>query len=652
MPLWCYESTISFRPGLPTPAETGKTVSTILVADDNSNIQKMVGIALKDQGVEVIAVGNGEAAVRKLAESVPDLILADIFMPVRNGYEVCEYVKKDDRFAHVPVVLLVGAFDPLDEREVERVRADAVLKKPFVPPEPLIELVKSLLGKAAATAAPAAAAEPVAEDAERTQDLGLAAHTPTGTLRMPIPPEPPPTERTQRLEPETAARASSGTIEVPRPAMPGRSGTVEVPRPEVAPPDRTQKLVPEGAPVPPMGAEGFKLDLNEPVPPPAMENTAKLSATDISNILKRDSPLATPANAEEEEEFAVPPSVVDFHGEESPLAFEDMLKPTEEEEEARHDLGSETFESEEGVEGGEPEAEAEQDEAEIRFGGIREEAKTPDPEMPPIPVDFGHSEPMELITEEHTESSGHSIGPAENLVSSTSGWATSTAGSGAPTGAPEPGLVHEGSEGFLTPPAPPPAPMRGIASEEVAPAPEFAVPSPAGGAGAAASEFEETSELPKHILQEEVNRAQEIAARVAAQNREFLAQEEIAGAAAGEPVTGPAIDQTISAADTILARHRAQVAGAEAGAAGGAQAASAAAPHSEAGAPVATAPTGPAEGFPPAGKVARPPQTELIEAISERVLAQLDPYIIEKISKEIVRPMIEAMIRKELDKLD
>jgi CheY-like chemotaxis protein len=91
-------------------------VPTILVADDNSNIQKMVALALKDQGIEVCAVGNGEAAVRKLADLQPDLVLADIFMPVRNGYEVCEFVKQDSRFAHIPVVLLVGAFDPLDER--------------------------------------------------------------------------------------------------------------------------------------------------------------------------------------------------------------------------------------------------------------------------------------------------------------------------------------------------------------------------------------------------------------------------------------------------------------------------------------------------------------------------------------------------------
>src|SRR5215831_2470208 len=126
----------------------GSSVAKILVADDNSNIQKMVGLALKDQGIDVVAVGNGEAAVRKISDVHPDLVLADVFMPVRNGYEVCRYVKQDPRLSHIPVILLVGAFDPLDEQEAQRVGADGVLKKPFVPPDPLISMVKSALARA------------------------------------------------------------------------------------------------------------------------------------------------------------------------------------------------------------------------------------------------------------------------------------------------------------------------------------------------------------------------------------------------------------------------------------------------------------------------------------------------------------------------
>jgi CheY-like chemotaxis protein len=146
-------------------------VARILVADDNSNIQKMVGLALKDQGIDVVAVGNGEAAVRKISDIRPDLVLADVFMPVRNGYEVCQYVKSDSTLAHIPVILLVGAFDPLDEQEAQRVGADGVLKKPFVPPDPLISMVKSALARAGVSVGGVAPPPPVHEEPIRAAEM-------------------------------------------------------------------------------------------------------------------------------------------------------------------------------------------------------------------------------------------------------------------------------------------------------------------------------------------------------------------------------------------------------------------------------------------------------------------------------------------------
>ena len=109
----------------------------------------MVSLAFEERGIRVVAVGNGEAAVRRMPDLRPDVVLADVFMPVRSGYEVCEFVKKDPRFAQTPVILLLGAFDPLDEKEARRVGADGVLKKPFVPPDPLVAMVTSVLNKAA-----------------------------------------------------------------------------------------------------------------------------------------------------------------------------------------------------------------------------------------------------------------------------------------------------------------------------------------------------------------------------------------------------------------------------------------------------------------------------------------------------------------------
>src|SRR5215470_10107301 len=185
----------------------GSSVAKILVADDNSNIQKMVGLALKDQGIDVVAVGNGEAAVRKIADVKPDLVLADVFMPVRNGYEVCKYVKDDSALSHIPVILLVGAFDPLDEQEAQRVGADGVLKKPFVPPDPLISMVKSALVRAGVphSGFTAASEEPPVEAAPE-------APTRVPTL-MALPKAEPLSEETESFVEEVPARPAALQIE-------------------------------------------------------------------------------------------------------------------------------------------------------------------------------------------------------------------------------------------------------------------------------------------------------------------------------------------------------------------------------------------------------------------------------------------------------
>lgn len=162
----------------------------ILIADDNTNIQKMVSLAFEEKGIDVVSVGNGETAVRKLPDVNPDLVLADVFMPVRNGYEVCEFVKKDTRYSHVPVILLVGAFDPLDEREARRVGADGVLKKPFVPPDPLIAMVMSALERNPRVAAELAKAKEVIQEPEPVPQV---LENPAQKAPAPLPDFPEPT---------------------------------------------------------------------------------------------------------------------------------------------------------------------------------------------------------------------------------------------------------------------------------------------------------------------------------------------------------------------------------------------------------------------------------------------------------------------------
>lgn len=145
-------------------ARGSRMANKILLADDSITIQKVVNLTFTDEGINVVTVGNGELALRKLSEDTFDLVLADIFMPGRNGYEVCEFVKTTPQHADIPVVLLVGAFEPFDKSEAARVRADGHLTKPFES-RILVETVKRLLAesavrKAAASPPPAPESQP------------------------------------------------------------------------------------------------------------------------------------------------------------------------------------------------------------------------------------------------------------------------------------------------------------------------------------------------------------------------------------------------------------------------------------------------------------------------------------------------------------
>jgi CheY-like chemotaxis protein len=117
----------------------------LLLADDSATIQKVIDLTFADEGVRVTAVGNGQEAIDKLLEIEPDIVLADVFMPSPNGYEVCEYVKNNEKLKHIPVVLLVGSFEPFDEAEARRVGADDILTKPFQSIRRLIDRVGALV---------------------------------------------------------------------------------------------------------------------------------------------------------------------------------------------------------------------------------------------------------------------------------------------------------------------------------------------------------------------------------------------------------------------------------------------------------------------------------------------------------------------------
>jgi PleD family two-component response regulator len=106
-------------------------LSRILLADDSPHAQRMGERILREEGFEVVSLTDGNAAMLRLADVDPDLILADVFLPGKSGFDLCRYVKNEPRFKHVRVVLTAGLLEPFDEDEAKRAGCDAILKKPF-----------------------------------------------------------------------------------------------------------------------------------------------------------------------------------------------------------------------------------------------------------------------------------------------------------------------------------------------------------------------------------------------------------------------------------------------------------------------------------------------------------------------------------------
>jgi CheY-like chemotaxis protein len=116
----------------------------LLLADDSVTIQRVIELTFADEDVQVLAVGDGQQAIDRVRAERPDIVLADVGMPERDGYEVAAFIKGDPQLAHIPVLLLTGAFEPVDEVRARAVGCDGVLVKPFEP-QMVISRVRDLL---------------------------------------------------------------------------------------------------------------------------------------------------------------------------------------------------------------------------------------------------------------------------------------------------------------------------------------------------------------------------------------------------------------------------------------------------------------------------------------------------------------------------
>jgi len=225
----------------------------LLLADDSITIQRVIELTFADENIEVITVGNGQAAIEQAERVRPDIVLADVGMPERDGYEVAAFVKSHPQLSHVPVLLLTGAFEPIDESRARAAGCDGVLVKPFEP-QLVINRVKDLLL------------------GNRPADLWAAGPTAQGPVRPPVPPvrrEPPPANHAGVAPGAELARYEP--IQEPPPAPPDQPGRARSDDPLEAYFDRLDAAVTARAAAP-------RTAEPDAMPPPADRAAAPASA--------------------------------------------------------------------------------------------------------------------------------------------------------------------------------------------------------------------------------------------------------------------------------------------------------------------------------------------------------------------------------------
>jgi CheY-like chemotaxis protein len=286
----------------------------ILLADDSITIQKVVELTFSDGDYEVIATNNGAKALQKLSEVRPDIILSDIIMPEKNGYEVCEFVKSHPDYRTIPVILLTGTFEPFDPDRAEKAGCDAVVTKPFES-QSLIQKVEELIAQnqPAAAAAPEqpAAAETPSSIFETAAVPPVSAPEPEPSwsapnLELAPPPAPEPSPFAPAADESPFAPGGSFapppmSLEEP-PATAAASDSSpfeELPKTE-APPDHGSEIF--AAPPQPSAAADMPFEA-----PPRVEYSAEtrafpaVSFEDLQRMAKETAPPAAPPPPEEPE---------------------------------------------------------------------------------------------------------------------------------------------------------------------------------------------------------------------------------------------------------------------------------------------------------------------------------------------------------------
>ena len=149
----------------------------VLVIDDSVSVRKVVERALAGRQIDVVTAASGADAIDRLETDEPDIVVCDVFMPDRDGYEICDFVKSHGRLGHIPVLLMSGIVNDEVRQKAAAARCDGVLAKPFAGDD-LVRQLEALLPSKLVVSTAAASTPPAAPAASRVAAT-VAAASPT-----------------------------------------------------------------------------------------------------------------------------------------------------------------------------------------------------------------------------------------------------------------------------------------------------------------------------------------------------------------------------------------------------------------------------------------------------------------------------------------
>lgn len=250
----------------------------LLLADGSVTIQRVIELTFAHEDVRVVTAQDGRRAMQILESEKPDVVLADVDLGEVDGYTLAAHIRRVPRLKNTPVLLLAGAFEPINQERAREVGSDGVIMKPFEP-QVVVTRVKELIDQSARRAAPAQKQEAPVPAVEAARPAPAPAPEPPAKPR----PEPVFT-RAARVDRDVEEAAPVETLELPtRPLWEG-AGATTVPFPGPA------SVAPSLPPIP---------SAHMPVAPP-MPSAPKVTLANAFTALlaaEQSSQPATPATA-------------------------------------------------------------------------------------------------------------------------------------------------------------------------------------------------------------------------------------------------------------------------------------------------------------------------------------------------------------------